>query len=148
MSETGQQSDRNQDDRDLSEHIAYEPTEAELEAARDDAVHADRFTVEPELGDAHTRVRERVEKIVDAAHQNGVLQTIDVEELRDTEYQSVSITIKPLENWNVEGQRGMDTAFIVLGAGGGVKIGEISSLFGERRYDDFGRLRRGVRMMD
>lgn len=119
----------------------------DIEAARDPAVHTDRITVEPSLGDAHSSVRERVEQIVEAAHENGVLQDIQVEEM-ENRYQSVAVHISAREDWGAEGQRGFDSAHIVLGPRGALKIGTIRSVMtGSREYDRFRSLKSAIERM-
>lgn len=134
------------DDEEIPDHIAervaYDPTPAEVDAARDDALHTDHVTIEDDvaLGAAHATVRERVEVIVAAAHANGVLQEVTITAAEGRHY-SVSIDIDALENWNVEGQYGFDSAHVRLGVQGGLARGKVRSLMTDgRTYDSFDRL--------
>lgn len=132
------------DPNEIADHIAYKPTDVEIEAARDPSIHTDHVSVDVELGDAHKTVRERVEAIVDAAHKNGVLQQITVSEA-DGKYHSVVVNIKPLEDWNVAGQRGFDDYHILLGVQGGLSLATRHSVMVDtRRYNDFEKLLRWI----
>lgn len=130
---------------EINERIAYSPTQAELDAADDPDVHADHVEVNIPLGDAHAVVRDRVEQLVEAAEDNGVLQEVIVDP-GDGEYHSVEVGIRPLENWNEAGQSGFENFHVVLGVRGGLSIASVDSLMaGSRSLEDWDRLLRYVR---
>lgn len=132
----------------INERIAYEPTDAELEAADADDVHADRVQLDVSLGDAHKTVRERVEAVVDAAEKNGVLQEIRIERA-EGKWHSVSINIDALENWNVSGQSGLQSAHVLLGSQGGLHRATVRSSIGtDRTLEDFDSLLYYVEQMN
>jgi len=79
-----------------------------------------------------TRLEEKIQELVEAAEENGTEQTINVEVHYD-DSNLTSITIRPEEDYWVEGETGVDKAHIIVGPRAGVKTAEFSNRITEHK---------------